>query len=147
MLITFTAWIIWSRTSPSLEAKQERNKRQIEYTYLVYGLLSLIAVVGMYAMNFRPFVNYISKCIVINQNIAVIPKLEDLSDTSAKEDEKEFDAKEENHATGLRKNPYKHNLGSVKETCVQLQETETTKYDLNRYVMFGIDFTRDISVV
>ena len=74
MLITFTAWIIWSRVSSSPQAMKERSKRQVEYTYLVYGMLVFIAIVGMYALNFRPFVGYISRCIVINQDIVVVPR-------------------------------------------------------------------------
>lgn len=73
MLVAFTTWMIWSRTSSSVAAKQERNKKQIEYSYLIYGMLVLIAIVGMYALSFRPFLRFMSRCLVMNQSITVIP--------------------------------------------------------------------------
>ena len=73
MLVAFTAWMIWSRTSSSVAAKQERNKKQIEYSYLIYGMLVLIAIIGMYALSFRPFLRFITRCLVMNQSITVIP--------------------------------------------------------------------------
>ena len=73
MLVAFTAWMIWSRTSSSVAAKQERNKKQIEYRYLIYGMLVLIAIIGMYALSFRPILRFMSRCLVMNQSITVIP--------------------------------------------------------------------------
>ena len=128
MLITFTTWIIWSTTSSSSEAKQERSKRQVEYTYLVYGMLLLISIVGIYAINFQPFIHYISRCIVMNQSIEVIPKGE-LCKT--KEDVSE--AVKQNDCGTDDTKCSKHDFGTMKDTCVQVQHT---KYDLNKYIHY-----------
>jgi hypothetical protein len=132
MLVAFTAWIIWSRTSSSMEARQERDKKQIEYSYLVYGMLVLIAIVGMYALNFRPFMKFLSRCLVINQSITVIPNGELCKEkTSSTDTLDEHDRGKTNEST--KHCSCKHDLPVLKDTCVQVQMVEDMKYGVQGY--------------
>jgi hypothetical protein len=131
-LAAFTSWIIWSRTSSSSEAREERGKKQIEYSYIVYGLLVLIAFVGMYALNVRPMGRFLSRCLVINRTTAVIPngdlckeETESMDTLNQLEKGKPLESK--------NRCPCKHDLALLKDTYVQLQSVDGTKYEVHGY--------------
>ncbi len=130
--MAFTTWIIWSRTSSSTEAKQERDKKQVEYSYVVYGMLVLIAIIGIYALNFRPFVTFISKCLVINKTITVIPNGELCKEkTSSMDTLGELDRPRSDESK--KHCPCKHDLPLLKDTYVQVHMVEDMNYGLQRY--------------
>ena len=132
MLVAFTVWIIWSRTSSSTEAKQERNKKQVEYSYVVYGMLVLIAIVGMYALNIRPFSRFLSRCLVMNQNIVLIPNGELCKDESSSTEILEELGKE-NSDQSRKHSSHKNQLSSLRDTYVQVQAVEDTNFALLGY--------------
>ena len=138
-LAAFTAWIIWSRTSSSTEAKQEREKKQIEYSYIVYGLLVLIAFVGMYALNIRPMARFLGKCLVINRTIAVIPNGELCKEKTASMNS--LDKRENSDES--KRCPCRHDLALSKDAYVQLQMVDGTKYEVQGYTKLegGNDIT------
>lgn len=136
MLMAFTTWIIWSRTSSSPAAKRERNKKQVEYSYFVYGMLVLIAIVAMYALNVRPFLRFLGKCLVINRSIIVIPngKL----DPGKASDAMTIDEFERVKAVQSKTNcSNKHEIPSLKETCVQVHMVDPMKYGARGYTKFA----------
>lgn len=143
MLIAFTAWMIWSRTSSSVAAKQERSKKQIEYSYLIYGMLVLIAIVGMYALSFRPFLRFLSRCLVINQNITVIPNgelcKEESSSTDSLNERKKRNTDESKTYCSCRHEP----LNLLKKTCVEMEGD--ANYGVRGYTKLA--GRRDISTV
>ena len=133
-LAAFTAWIIWSRTSTSTEAKEERGRKQIEYSYIVYGLLVLIAFVGMYALNIRPLARFLSRCLVINRTIVVIPNGELCKEKTASMEALNQLEKEKLDESKNRC-PCKHDLPLLKDSYVQM--VDGTNYEVQGYTKFA----------
>ncbi|XP_028408789.1 E3 ubiquitin-protein ligase MARCH9-like [Dendronephthya gigantea] len=134
MLVAFTTWIIWSRTSSSLAAKRERNKKQVEYSYFVYGMLVLIAIIGMYALNGRPFLRFLGKCLVINQSIIVIPNGELCDEKASDTITISMDELDKVKTVHSRTNcSSKHEVPSLKETYVQVHMVDPMKYGVRGY--------------
>lgn len=132
MFIAFTSWIVWSRVSSSAAAEQERGKKQVKYSYIIYGMLVLIAIVGMYAVNVRAFVNFISRCLVINKTIMVIPN-GDLCEETTSSTESLDECDRDKSAQITKHSPCKHDLPLLRDTCVQLQFVEDTTFSVQGY--------------
>ena len=133
-LAAFTAWIIWSRTSSSTEAKEERARKQVEYSYIVYGLLVLIAFVGMYALNIRPMARFLGRCLVINRTVAVIPNGE-----LCKEKTSSMEALDQLEKGKLDESKNRcsceHDLPLLKDSYVQM--VDGTNYEVHGYTKFA----------
>lgn len=125
MFVAFTTWILWSRISSSKAAKQERAKSEIKYSYIVYGVLVFVAMVGMYALNFRSFTSYFRKFIVINQEITVIPNGEICTEETANDSLRQ---QCELKLPRTKKYPRKHDLQVLNKTRVQVQVVHSTLY-------------------
>ena len=147
LFLTFTTWAVCSATN-SQDLEDDKTHKFKLVSYLVCDTFLLIPIVGICGLNFRLFVKYMSKCIITNQTIAVIPKGKHCEHSSGfTKDNPDSKPKEdlENQAE-LRDISCNCNLKTSAGDSGKQEKTHV-KCDLNCFISFGENLTADIVVV